>query len=120
MNPSTYAALYGPWQPARPVRKERPAVVALAVLLWAGTALSVSWVGGLACVALLWTAAAGHPSGGLFLLLLLFPAGAAALVALARTSRFREMAAATRMLLLGALACPVPAVLALGPWFLAG
>ncbi|MFJ1564410.1 hypothetical protein ACIOG8_09350 [Streptomyces erythrochromogenes] len=120
MNPSTHAALYGPWQPAKPVRKERPAVVVLAGLLWAVTALSVSWVGGLACIALLWTAAAGDAPGGLFLLLLLIPAGAGALTALARTSRLRAMDAATRMLLLGAVACPVPTALAVWLWFLAG
>ncbi len=120
VNPSTYAALYGPWQPAKPVRKERPAVVVLAGLLWAVTVLSVSCVGGLACIALLWTAAAGDAAGGMLLLLLLMPAGAAGITALARTSRLREMAASTRMLLLGAVACPVPTALALWLWFLAG
>ncbi|WP_051806839.1 hypothetical protein [Streptomyces sp. NRRL F-2664] len=118
MNPSTHAALHGPWQPSAPVRvrRDRPAVVVLAALLWAVTALSISWVGGLACVALLWTAAAGRPAAGPVLLLLLIPAGAAALTALARTSGVRAMAASTRMLFLGALACPVPA--GLGVWSL--
>ncbi|MEW2585656.1 hypothetical protein [Streptomyces virginiae] len=120
MNPSTRAALYGPWQPSAPVRRDRPVVVVLAALLWALTALSVSLVGGLACIALLWTTAAGDPMGGLVPLLLLIPAGAAALTALARASRVRRMAASTRMLLLGALACPVPTALAVWLWVVAG
>ncbi|KJY23387.1 MULTISPECIES: hypothetical protein [Streptomyces] len=120
MNPSTHAALYGPWQPSAPVRRDRPLVVVLAGLLWALTALSVSLVGGLACIVLLWTAAAGQPLGGLIPLLLLIPAGAAALTALARTSRVREMAASSRMLLLGALACPVPTALAVWLWVWTG
>ncbi|MER7730970.1 hypothetical protein ABTX80_08805 [Streptomyces erythrochromogenes] len=120
MNPSAHAALYGPWQPAQPVRKERPAVVVLAALLWVATAVSVSLIGGLACIALLWTAAAGEPAAGAAVPLLLIPAGAGALTALARTSRLRAMAASTRMLLLGAVACPVPTALAVWFWTLTG
>ncbi|MFE5722046.1 hypothetical protein [Streptomyces erythrochromogenes] len=120
MNPSTHAALYGPWQPARPPRRERPVVVVLAALLWVVTALSVSLIGGLACIALLWTAAAGEPAAGAVVPLLLIPAGAGALTALARTSRLRTMAASTRMLVLGAVACPVPTALAVWFWALTG
>ncbi|MFF9979629.1 hypothetical protein [Streptomyces erythrochromogenes] len=120
MNPSTHAALYGPWQPAQPPRRERPVVVVLAALLWVVTALSVSLIGGLACIALLWTAAAGETAAGAIVPLLLIPAGAGALIALARTSRLRAMAASTRMLVLGAVACPVPAALALWLWTLTG
>ncbi|APU41273.1 MULTISPECIES: hypothetical protein [unclassified Streptomyces] len=120
MNPSTHAALYGPWRPARPARRERPAVVALAGLLWAVTALSVAWTGGLACVALLWTAAAGEPAVGLVAPLLLIPAGAAGITALARAPRVRDLAASTRMLLLGAVACPVPTALAVWLWAVTG
>ncbi|MFB8395054.1 hypothetical protein [Streptomyces yangpuensis] len=120
MNPSTHAALYGPRQPARPVRRERPAVVVLAALLWVVTALSVSLVGGLACIALLWTAAAGEPVAGLVLPVLLIPAGAAGITVLARAPRVRDLAASTRMLLLGAVACPVPTALAVWFWTLSG
>ncbi|MGN5388643.1 hypothetical protein [Streptomyces sp. JL7001] len=120
MNPSTHAAPHGPWQPSAPVRRDRPVVVVFAGLLWAVTALSVSWVGGLACIALLWTTAAGDPIGGLIPLLLLIPAGAAALTALARAPRVRRMATSTRMLLLGALACPVPTAAAVWLWVVTG
>ncbi|MFE9464318.1 hypothetical protein ACFYNW_11780 [Streptomyces virginiae] len=121
MNPSTHAALYGPWQPSQQVRKDRPVVVALAGLLWALTLLSVCWVGGLFTVALVWGAAAGQPVGGLLLLLVLVPAAAAAgLTALARAPGVRRLAASTRLLLLGALACPVPAVLAVVLWIRTG
>ncbi|MFE7097842.1 hypothetical protein [Streptomyces erythrochromogenes] len=120
MNPSTHAALYGPWQPARPPRRERPVVVVLAALLWVVTALSVSLIGGLACIVLLWTAGAGEPAAGAVVPLLLIPAGAAGITALARTSRLRSMAASTRMLLLGAVACPVPTAFAVWFWTLAG
>ncbi|MFE1898018.1 hypothetical protein [Streptomyces yangpuensis] len=120
MNPSTHAALYGPWRPARPARRERPVVVVLAALLWAVTALSVSLIGGLACIALLWTAAAGEPAAGAVVPLLLIPAGAAGITALARAPRVRDLTASTRMLLLGAVACPVPTALAVWFWTLTG
>ncbi|WP_314242987.1 hypothetical protein [Streptomyces sp. DSM 40907] len=124
MRPDAYAALYGPWQPAQqvrvPVAKERPAVAALAALLWAVTLLSVSWVGGLLSIALIWGAAAGQPIAELLLWFLPLPAGAVGLAALARAPGVRRLAVSTRVLLLGALACPVPAVLAVRLWFLTG
>ncbi|MFJ7775280.1 hypothetical protein [Streptomyces yangpuensis] len=120
MNPSTHAALYGPWRPARPARRERPVVVVLAALLWAVTALSVSLIGGLACIGLLWTAAAGEPAAGAVVPLLLIPAGAAGITALARAPRVRDLVPSTRMLLLGAVACPVPTALAVWLWTLTG
>ncbi|MFF0552242.1 hypothetical protein ACFYUL_25185 [Streptomyces sp. NPDC004311] len=126
MNPDAPTAPYGPLWPATArgataaARAERPAVVLLAVLVWAVTALSVSFVGGLGCVALFWTAGAGGPVGGILLLLLPIPAGAAALVALARAPRVRALTGSARMLLLGALACPVPAGLAVWLWGVSG
>ncbi|MEU7600892.1 hypothetical protein AB0B78_02795 [Streptomyces sp. NPDC040724] len=124
MRPDAYAALYGPWQPAQqvrvPVGKDRRGVVALAALLWVVTALSVSVVGGLLSIALIWGAAAGQPIGELVPWLLPLPAGAVGLTALARAPGIRRLAASSRLLLLGALACPVPTVLAVWLWFLAG
>ncbi|MEU6309623.1 hypothetical protein [Streptomyces sp. NPDC047014] len=116
MNPETYAALYGPGRPARQPRAHRPVVVALAVLVWTLTALTVSWVGGIGCVALLWALGSGEPAWWLPGCLLLLPAGAAGLVALARTPALRAMDSSARMLLLGAVACPVPAALTVLLW----
>lgn len=121
MNPSTYAALYGPWQPAKPVPRERPAVVVLAVLLWTVTFLSLLWPAALFAMALVWGAAAGVPVGGVFLRLALIPLGAAAvLVALAFAPGIRRLALSTRLLLLGALACPASTALAIRVWLHAG
>ncbi|MFE9928091.1 hypothetical protein [Streptomyces sp. NPDC005533] len=117
MNPSTYAALYGPWQRAKPAPKERPAVAVLAALLWAVTTLSFVWLGGLFSIALLWGAAAGQPVGGLLLRLLLVPVGAAAvLTAVGFVPAVRRLAVSSRLLLLGALACPAPTTLAIMVW----
>ncbi|MEU9158788.1 hypothetical protein AB0D29_00670 [Streptomyces sp. NPDC048424] len=117
MNPSTYAALYGPWQPAKPTPKERPAVAVLAALLWTVTGLSLAWLASIFSIALLWGAAAGQPVGGLLLRFVLVPVGAAAvLAALAFAPGIRRMAASSRLLLLGALACPAPTVLAVMVW----
>ncbi|MFF4434986.1 hypothetical protein ACFYZ4_38225 [Streptomyces sp. NPDC001513] len=114
VNPSTYAALYGPWQPTRPAPKERPAVAVLAALLWTVTALSFVWLASLFSIALVWGAAAGQPVGGLLLRFLLVPAGAGAvLAALAFAPGIRRMAVSSRLLLLGALACPAPTTLAI-------
>ncbi|MFE0579511.1 hypothetical protein [Streptomyces sp. NPDC058874] len=124
MRPDAYAALYGRWQPAQqvhvPVGRDRPGVVALAALVWAVTVLSVAWVGGLLSVALVWGAAAGQPIGELLLWFLPLPAGALGLTALARAPGVRRLTGSARVLLLGALACPVPTVLAVWLWFLTG
>ncbi|MFD9368283.1 hypothetical protein ACFWA6_11335 [Streptomyces sp. NPDC060020] len=118
MNPSTYAALYGPWQPAKPAPKERPAVAVLAALLWTLTTLSLGWLASLFSIVLVWSAAAGQPVVGLLLRFLLVPVvAAAALTALAFAPGIRRLAVSSRMLLLGALACPAPTVLAVMAWF---
>lgn len=121
MNPDTYAALYGPWQPAKPAREERPLVAALAGLLWAATCTSLLFLAGLFTMAVVWGAAAGAPVGGLVLRVALIPVGAGALLtALAFAPGIRRLAVSTRLLLLGALACPVPTGLAVWAWFHAG
>ncbi|WP_327415119.1 hypothetical protein [Streptomyces sp. NBC_01233] len=121
MNPSTYAALYGPWQPTKPAPEERPVVVVLAVLLWTATFLSFAWLASLFAIAVVWGAAAGAPVGGLVLRVALVLAGAAAaLTALAFAPGIRRLAVSSRMLLLGALACPVPTVLAIWSWLRTG
>ncbi|MFD9521203.1 hypothetical protein [Streptomyces sp. NPDC059979] len=121
MSPSTYAALYGPWQPTRPVAKERPVVTVLAALLWTATFLSLAWLASLFGIAVVWMAAAGGPVGGLVLRVALVVVGAAAgLTALAFAPGVRRLAPASRLLLLGALACPVPTALAIWSWFHTG
>ncbi|MFJ6758223.1 MULTISPECIES: hypothetical protein [unclassified Streptomyces] len=121
MNPSTYTALYGPWQPARPVPKERPGVAVLAALLWTVTLLSVAWLASLFTIVIVWSAASGAPVGGLVLRVALIPVGAAAaLTALAFAPGIRRLAVSSRLLLLGALACPVPTALAIWSWLHTG
>ncbi|MDX3533684.1 hypothetical protein PV721_04750 [Streptomyces sp. MB09-01] len=121
MNPSTYAALYGPGRPTRAVPEERPVVAVLAALLWTVTSLSLAWLAGLFALAVVWGAAAGAPVGGLVLRVALITVGAAAaLTALAFAPGIRRLAVAGRLLLLGALACPVPTALAVRSWFHTG
>ncbi|MCX4539337.1 hypothetical protein [Streptomyces sp. NBC_01565] len=121
MNPHTYATLYGPWRPTPPSPKDRPVVAVLAGLLWAATVMSLVWLGGLFSIALVWGAAAGAPAVGLLVRVALIALGAAALLtALAFAPGIRRMSAASRMLLLGALACPAPTALAIWTWFHTG
>ncbi|MEV7616741.1 hypothetical protein [Streptomyces sp. NPDC089799] len=122
MNPQPHPAPYAPWQPAaRPARRERPAVAVLASLLWLTTFAALTWLAVLLGIVAVWGAAAGTP----LLDFLLTPAlillgSAAALTALAFAPGIRRLAVSTRMLLLGALACPAPTALAIWTWLHTG
>jgi len=120
VNPDTYAALYGPGRPAAPARSERPVVAALAGMLWAATCMSAIWLASLFAIALVWGAAAGAPVGTMVLWALIPVGGAAALTALAFAPAVRRLSVSGRMLLLGALACPLPTGLAVWTWFQTG
>ncbi|MFJ6611967.1 hypothetical protein ACIQPT_17025 [Streptomyces sp. NPDC091289] len=82
------------------------------------TGVSLSWLGFLVGMTTLWSLAEGAPVGGF-----LVPCsaglfgGVAALVAVSRAPGVRRMSADARSLLLAALACPVPLVLAIAAWF---
>ncbi|MFI2644618.1 hypothetical protein [Streptomyces sp. NPDC018610] len=115
----TYARLYGPYVPVRPA--PRPAVVVLAAVLWGIALVSLVWLAFLVGMASLWAAADGAQVGGFLLwCLLLVAGGAGALTGLALVPAVRRMAPDARALLLGALACPAPAVLAGCLWVIGG
>ncbi|MGW8485846.1 hypothetical protein [Streptomyces sp. NPDC055886] len=119
MNSRTYDALYGPTRIAPAPR--RPGVVFLSAVLWLLTSLSVSWLCTLVGIAALWGAAAGEPVGGLLLgCSVVLCGGVGVFVAVCRTPAVRRMSGDVRSLLLGALACPVPLVLATAAWFSVG
>lgn len=119
MDPRTYATLHGPWKPAPPLR--RAGVRLLAGVLWGITVASMAWLAFLVGMTALWSAADGAWVGGFLLDCLLCVAGAAAaLGAVAFAPGVRRMEGPHRMLLLGSLACPVPAVLAVWTWFNVG
>ncbi|OAR26645.1 hypothetical protein A8W25_31605 [Streptomyces sp. ERV7] len=118
MNPTTYAALYGPYQPPRRRPHRGQAVVTvLAGMLWAVTFASLALLTFVVGMAALWGAADGTPVGDLVLTFFGIIIGAAAvLAALAFAPGVRRLAPASRLLLLGALACPVPTVYAIMVW----
>ncbi|MFJ9868378.1 hypothetical protein [Streptomyces sp. NPDC101165] len=123
MNPQTYANLYGPAQPAPPAPRQRrgeTAVGLLAVLLWILTLASVGWLTFLVGMVALWSLADGASwaqTRAIALPYVLTVVGAAAaLFALAFAPGVRRLAPLTRLLLLGALAFPVPTALALWTW----
>ncbi|MBT2398541.1 hypothetical protein [Streptomyces sp. ISL-100] len=121
MNPHTYATLYGPWQPARQLRKGRTAVRVLAGILWAVTFASLAWLMCLVSLTAVWGLAAGAPVGSFLLRCALTVTGsAAALAALYFAPGIRRLATASRLLLVGAVACPVPTGLAIWTWFQTG
>lgn len=114
MNPSSYATLYSPYQPTpvRP-RRGRTVVVLLAAALWAVTFVSLAWITFMVGLVALWGAADGAPVGDFVMSYLGIIIGAAgALAALAFAPGVRRLAPASRLLLLGAVACPVPTVYA--------
>ncbi|GAA0617209.1 hypothetical protein [Streptomyces crystallinus] len=115
MNPTTYATLYGPYQPPRPRPRHgrQVLVVVLAAVLWAITFVSVAELAFLVGMVALWGAAEGQPVGE-FVMTFVGIVGVATtlLVALAFAPGVRRLAPAMRLLLLGALACPVPTVYA--------
>jgi hypothetical protein len=115
----TYATLYSPWKPAPPPR--RTGVRLLAGVLWGITMMSMAWLTCLVGMAALWGAAAGAPMGGFLLDCLLGVASAAAVLgAVAFAPGVRRMEVPYRMLVLGMIACPVPAVLAVWTWLNVG
>ncbi|MGW0771439.1 hypothetical protein [Streptomyces sp. NPDC002676] len=117
MNPQTYARLYGPWKPTTPSATARPGVTLLTALLGAATVLSMAWLTFLLSVLALWGAAEGTAVGGLLAEYAAGVAGGAALLAaLALVPAVRRMTPAGRRLLLTAVACPVPLVLAVVTW----
>ncbi|WP_240496346.1 hypothetical protein [Streptomyces torulosus] len=72
-------------------------------------------------MAAVWGVAAGAAMGGFLLERLVGVAGAAAVLgAVAFAPGLRRMQGPRRALLLGALACPIPAVLAVWSWFNVG
>ncbi|MFC9174298.1 MULTISPECIES: hypothetical protein [Streptomyces] len=119
MDPRAYDA---PYRSARtPPPPRRPGVVALSAVLWLLTSLSASWLCALVGVTVLWGAAAGAPVGSFLLSCsTVLCGGAGMLVAVCRAPTVRRMSGDVRSLLLGALACPVPLVLASATWFSAG
>lgn len=119
MDSHTYATLYGPWKPAPPPR--RTGVRLLAGGLWGITVASMAWLAFLVGMAALWGAADGASVGGFLLDWVLRVAGAVAVLgAVAFAPGVRRLQGPHRMLLLGILACPVPAVLAVWTWFNVG
>ncbi|WP_405190818.1 hypothetical protein OG473_24130 [Streptomyces anulatus] len=116
MDPRTYDALY---RPARitPSHRRTP-VVLLAAGLWVLTMTSLACLGFVVGITALWSAAEGMPVGGFLLRCFagLF-GGAAVLVAVRLAPGVQRMSADTRSLLLAALACPIPLVLAMIMWF---
>ncbi|MFP3991678.1 hypothetical protein U9R90_30255 [Streptomyces sp. E11-3] len=121
MNPQTYATLYGPWQPTPRRRRGQTAVAVLGAVLWAVTLTSLAGLTFLVGLSALLGSAAGVPVGGFLLRFALAVAGAAAaLAALGFAPGVRRLEWPNRMLLLGSLACPVPAVLAISTWIQAG
>ncbi|RUP64636.1 hypothetical protein SSPNP10_28365 [Streptomyces sp. NP10] len=119
MDPRAYDALYRPARMAPPRR--RPGVVALSAVLWLLTSLSASWLCFLVGMTALWGAAVGAPVGGLLLrCAVVLCCGAGVFVVVCRAPAVRRMSGDTRSLLLGALACPVPLVLAVAAWFSIG
>jgi hypothetical protein len=121
MNPRTYANLYGPNRPAQRRRGGRNLVAALTTLVWAVTFASLAWLTCLVGMAAVWGAAAGIPVGDVLLRVALIVTGAAgALTALAFAPGIRQWSAASRLLLVGALACPPLTGLAIWTWFQTG
>lgn len=119
MDHRAYDALH---RPARIAPSPRhPGVVLLSAVLWLLTSLSVSWLCFLVGMTALWGAASGEPVGGFLLCCAaVLCGGAGVFVAVCRAPAVRRMSGDVRSLLLGALACPVPLVLAAAAWFSVG
>ncbi|MER7884729.1 hypothetical protein ABTY35_18120 [Streptomyces fimicarius] len=119
MDPRTCDTLYRPARIAPPPR--HLGVVLLSAALWLLTSLSLSWLCFMVGMTALWSAAAGVPVGGFLLCCsAVLCGGAGVFVAVCRAPAVRRMSGEGRSLLLGALACPVPLVLAAVAWFSAG
>ncbi len=112
MDSRAHDALYRPARTAPAPR--RTGIVLLSAALWLCTAMSVSWLCFLVGMTALWGAAAGAPVGGFLLRCsAVLCGGAGMIVAVCRAPAVRRMSGDVRSLLLGALACPVPLVLAI-------
>jgi hypothetical protein len=122
MNPQTYATLYGPWQPSRPRAGRGTTVTAvLAGVLWTLTMASLAWLTLLLGIVAVWMMAAGESVVAFILpFALIYVVYAAVLTACAYAPGVRRLAPAARLLLLGALAAPVPTTLAAWTWFNTG
>ncbi|MEU2711906.1 hypothetical protein [Streptomyces sp. NPDC007205] len=93
----------------------------LTALLGVATVLSMAWLTFLVGMVALWGAAEGAAVGGFLAQYAAGVAGGAALLAaLAFVPGVRRMTPAGRRLLLTAVACPVPLVLAVVTWLGAG
>ncbi|RPK90732.1 MULTISPECIES: hypothetical protein [Streptomyces] len=118
MDTRAYNALYRPARLTPPPR--RTAVELLATGLWVLTMTSLAWLGFLVGMTALWCVAEGAPVGGFLLRCSAgLCGGAAVLVAVRLAPGVRRMSADMRSLLLAALACPLPLVLAIATWFAA-
>ncbi|MET9964601.1 hypothetical protein ABZZ80_01390 [Streptomyces sp. NPDC006356] len=121
LRPKAYDALYGPYRPTRIPDRAETVVAVAAGALWALTLGSLAWLTILVGIVALWATAAGEPVGEFLWPFVLTVAGAAvALIALAFAPGIRRLTPATRLLLLGALACPVPTVFAIQTWMRVG
>ncbi|AKN72470.1 hypothetical protein QR97_24280 [Streptomyces sp. PBH53] len=120
MHPETYARLYGPARPAPRQRRGGTAVTFLAAALWLLTLASAGWLTFLVGMAALWGLADGmswtEVSDVVLPYALTVLGYAAALTALAFAPGIRRLTPPARLLLTGALACPLPACLALLTW----
>lgn len=121
LSPRAYDALYGPYRPTHNPARAGTVIAVAAGGLWALTLGSLAWLTFLVGIGAVWAAAAGEPVGEFLWPFVLAVTGAAvALIALAFAPGIRRLTPATRLLLLGALACPVPTVFALQTWMRAG
>ncbi|MFE9169382.1 hypothetical protein ACFYNZ_07620 [Streptomyces kebangsaanensis] len=113
MNPTTCARGSRPPAP----RRARTGVAVAAAVLWGLTLVSCAWLAYLVLVVIVSAVTEGASAGGFLLWCALIVAGAVgALTALAFAPRVRRLAPESRLLLLGALACPAPTVLAACTW----
>lgn len=112
MDPRTYATLYGPWRPKPSPRPGRTVVGVLAGALWCVTLLSCAVLAFDGAIAALWGTST---AGDLLLRYALITVGTVAvLAALAFAPGVRRLPTEGRLLLMGAVAFPVPAFLAIG------
>ncbi|MFB7107904.1 hypothetical protein [Streptomyces sp. NPDC056190] len=113
MNPSTCASDSCPQAP----RRARTGVAVVAAVLWGLTLVSCAWLAYLVGVVIVSAVTEGASAGGFLLWCVLIVAAAVgALTALAFAPGVRRLAPESRLLLLGALACPAPALLAILTW----
>lgn len=121
LSPKAYDALYGPYRPTYSPSRAETVVTVAAGGLWALTLGSLAWLTFLMSIWAVWAAAAGEPVGDFLRPFVLTIAGAAvALIALAFAPGIRRLSPAVRLLLLGALAFPVPTGFAILTWVRVG